>query len=133
METRTARCQCGGLSAVTAGEPAIVGVCHCQECQRRTGSAFGIGAYFPKQQVRLDGARTVFVRKGQSGLDLRFSFCPTCGTTLYWEVDAFPDLCGIAVGAFEGPKFETPTHSWWERSAHGWVGLPDTAQHFHTQ
>ena len=128
METRTARCQCGSLSATAIGEPQMVGVCHCQECQRRTGSAFGVAAYYPTQQVRLDGPRTIFTRKGTSGLDLRFSFCPTCGTALYWEVDA-AKVCGVAVGALEGPKFQQPTHSWWERSKHGWVRLPENIHH----
>jgi hypothetical protein len=80
------------------------------------------------QQVSLSGPRTVFTRKGESGLDLRFSFCPTCGTTLYWEVDA-AKVCGVAIGALEGPKFEEPTHSWWERSKHGWVQVPENIQH----
>jgi hypothetical protein len=110
------RCQCGSLSATAMGEPQIVGVCHCEECQRRTGSVFGIGAYFPKQHVELEGPRTVYTRKGESGLDLRCSFCPPCGTTLSSELDAFPHLCGIAVGAFNGAKFQPPTHPWWERS-----------------
>jgi hypothetical protein len=125
---RTTRCQCGGLSATATGEPQMVGVCHCQDCQRRTGSAFGFAAYYPKQQVRVDGPRTIFTRKGTSGSDLRFSFCPTCGTTIYWEVDS-ANVCGVAIGALEGPKFQEPTHSWWERSMHGWVRMPENIQH----
>jgi hypothetical protein len=50
------------------------------------------------------------------------------GTTLYWEVDA-AKVCGVAIGALEGPKFEEPTHSWWERSKHGWVRMPENIQH----
>jgi hypothetical protein len=32
------------------------------ECQRRTGSAFGVGTYFPKDQVRTEGPSKVYVR-----------------------------------------------------------------------
>ena len=133
MEAKMARCQCGSLSATATGDPQIIGVCHCEKCQRRTGSAFGLGAYYRKEQVRLEGPRTVFTRKGESGGDLRFSFCPTCGTTLYWELDVLPELCCLAVGTLDGPKLKEPSHSWWERSAHSWVRLPDATQHFRTQ
>jgi hypothetical protein len=42
-----AHCCCGSLRADVTGEPAFVGACHCTECQRRTGSPFGVNTYFP--------------------------------------------------------------------------------------
>jgi hypothetical protein len=130
---KTARCQCGKLSAVASGDAQMIGVCHCEDCQRRTGSVFGAGAYFRKEQVRLEGARTVFAQKGSFVREKRFSFCPMCGTTVYWELDAFPDLCSVAVGAFADPTFGGPSVSWWERSAHDWVRLPEGTKHHETQ
>jgi len=53
--TRIAHCCCGSLRAKATGEPAFVGACHCTECQRRTGSPFGVGTLFPKEQVRIEG------------------------------------------------------------------------------
>ncbi|WP_449090106.1 MULTISPECIES: GFA family protein [unclassified Rhizobium] len=38
---RRARCASGQLSITTEGEPVKISACHCRECQRRTGSAFG--------------------------------------------------------------------------------------------
>jgi hypothetical protein len=35
---RTAQCHCGALKVITSGEPVQVYLCHCQSCQRRTGS-----------------------------------------------------------------------------------------------
>lgn len=34
---RKAMCSCGALTIVARGEPGKISVCHCQECQRRTG------------------------------------------------------------------------------------------------
>ena len=87
---RTARCHCGSLRVITTGEPDRVYLCHCQACQRRTGTAFHFGASFPKEQVRLDGERKVYEREADSGYRIRFHFCPNCGTTLYWEGDRNP-------------------------------------------
>jgi hypothetical protein len=52
---KIAHCCCGALRAEATGEPAFLGARHCTECQRRTGSAFGVGTYFPKEQVRAEG------------------------------------------------------------------------------
>ena len=84
---RTGQCHCGALRVITTGEPDRVYLCHCQACQRRTGTAFHFGASFPKEQVRLDGERTVYERDADSGYRIRFHFCPNCGTTLYWKGD----------------------------------------------
>jgi len=74
--------------------------CHSGECQRRTGTPFGVGAYFERRQVRIEGPSTVYARDGQDGRKLRMHFCPTCGTNLFWKLDLRPDQIGVAVGGF---------------------------------
>ena len=44
MTTRTATCRCGQLRAECQGEPVRVSVCHCLDCQKRTGSVFAAQA-----------------------------------------------------------------------------------------
>jgi hypothetical protein len=117
---RVAQCCCGSLKAEAEGEPAAISMCHCIECQRRTGAPFGIGAYYEDAQVRVSGASTVFVREIE-GRKLRFHFCPNCGSTVYWQTDNHPGRYGIAVGAFADPHFPKPMRSVFERSRHDWV------------
>ena len=74
--TRIARCCCGSLRAEVTGEPWIVAICHCTECQRRTGSAFGASAHFPKEQVRIEGPSKVYVRASDSGEKSNFISAP---------------------------------------------------------
>jgi hypothetical protein len=52
---RVATCRCVNLRAECAGEPVRVSVCHCLECQRRTGSAFSVQARFPAGSVEVEG------------------------------------------------------------------------------
>jgi hypothetical protein len=130
---RNARCCCGSLRVETSGEPAAVVACHCGECQRRTGSPFGVGAYFPRANVRTEGPSKVYVRDGQEGRKLRMHFCPTCGTNLYWEADRRPDDIGVAVGAFVDPNFPAPTRSVWEESRNDWVAFRHQLDHFAQQ
>ena len=120
---RTAHCSCGALRVEVSGEPDAVVACHCGECQRRTGSVFGVGAYFKKERVRSEGPDKIYVRDGQEGRKLRNHFCPTCGTTVFWEADLRPELIGVAVGAFRESDFPRPTRSVWEESKHEWVAF----------
>jgi hypothetical protein len=82
------------------------------------------GAYYARTQVLLEGTSTIYAREADSGYQVRFHFCPTCGTLLYWESDKYPAECGIAVGCFADPTFPAPTISVWEESQHPWLGLP---------
>ena len=51
-----ASCQCGKLTAEVAdGAEAMSILCHCLDCQRRTGSPFGTIAYFPGEAVTVSG------------------------------------------------------------------------------
>lgn len=124
--TQTARCACGALTVETTGAPAAVIACHCTECQRRTGSAFGIGAYYMAEQVKPAGAAKSFARDGAEGRRLVNYFCPGCGTTLYWTADLRPGMVGVAAGGFNDPAFPKPDFSLWEKRRLDWVTMsPD--------
>jgi hypothetical protein len=122
-----ARC-CGQLRAACHGEPVRISVCHCLDCQQRTGSAFGFQAHYPRAQVTVAGDATKFTRSADSGNSVTFSFCPRCGSTVYWEPEAFPDRVTVAVGAFADPRFPVPRHSVYESRRHGWLAIETGAE-----
>lgn len=64
---RTAKCLCGQFSVIVTGEPTMVNVCHCHDCQRRSGVPWTSNAYFPKENVRLDGPNKVYTRVSNAG------------------------------------------------------------------
>jgi hypothetical protein len=59
MATRKAACSCGQLRLIADGDPIRVSICHCHECQRRTGSVFGVQARFDAEQLRTEGRSLV--------------------------------------------------------------------------
>ena len=125
MTTRQASCSCGQLRLTTAGEPVRISICHCLDCQRRTGSVFGTQARFRREQVTaIEGRATPFVRLGDSGNPITFHFCPLCGSTVYWELSGAPELIAVAVGAFADPGFPAPRHSVYEARRHPWAVMP---------
>lgn len=127
--TRTARCSCGRLSAECDGEPLRVSVCHCLACQRRTGSVFGAQARFARAQVRLQGSGREYLRIGDEGGRVTFTFCPDCGATVWYVMDGHEDMIALPVGAFADPGFPAPSFSVYEERMHRWVVMPDGIEH----
>jgi len=127
---RTATCHCGQLRVIASGEPERVYVCHCKACQRRTGAVIHNGSSWRKSQVRIEGEHKIYGRPADSGFEIRFHFCPNCGSSVFWEGDRNPATYGIAVGCFADPDFPAPTSSGWEESMHRWLGLPAGAARF---
>ena len=125
-EERTAHCACGQLRVTTTGEPDIVVACSCLECQRRTGSPLGVGAYFRREQVSgIDGAYKSFTRQTESGRTVTTNFCVDCGTSVFWELELRPEHYGIAVGCFGDPNFPPPARAVWAENGHAWLHYQD--------
>lgn len=97
----TARCCCGACSIEVEGAPLMNAICHCGNCKRRTGSAFGWSTYFADEQV-VGRSGDVCCYEIGDGRQQRF-FCAACGTTLYWKIAAQPGRTGIAGGCFVDP------------------------------
>ena len=125
MTERTATCSCGQLRIRVSGDPVRVSICHCLACQRRTGSVFGAQARFPRAGADISGRSSVYSRRGDSGGSIAFHFCPDCGATVHYELDACPDVVAVPVGAFADPHFPQPRFSVYEERRHDWVELPD--------
>ena len=125
MIARIASCACGQLQVTCQGEPQKVSLCHCLDCQRRTGSTFGIAAFFQRAQISIQGRSNTYERSSDSGFAVAFHFCPQCGSTVFWEPRRKPDAIAVAVGAFGDPGFPAPTQSAWTERRHPWVVTPD--------
>jgi hypothetical protein len=128
MLIRKAICCCGACAIQVKGDPVINAVCHCRNCQHRTGSAFGWSAYFPKDRLvaTLGAFRTYSVPADVPGRESRQErvFCGTCGTTLFWRSRDRQDLIGIAGGCFTDAPLPEPTISVENATRCAWVTLP---------
>src|SRR5208282_1655904 len=100
MPTRLATCGGGQLTASCSGDPTSVSLCHCLQCQRRTGSTYGIAAFFARENVTVAGDSEAYARGSDSGYPVTFYFCPRCGSTVYWKPARKLELLAVAVGAF---------------------------------
>ncbi|HUA68495.1 MAG TPA: GFA family protein [Candidatus Saccharimonadales bacterium] len=125
-ETRTGGCFCGAVKYVVSGAPINVRACHCQDCQRLTGSAFFVRALFPKAAVTITGQLAEFA----SSDDLTRKFCPRCGSQLFAERKSRPDTIAIALGSFDRLNGIYPTAHIWISDKQEWLSIPaDVQQH----
>jgi hypothetical protein len=125
--SRTATCSCGQLSVTVEGDPVRISVCHCLACKRRTGSAFGYQARFPREGFRVEGDFKEYIRySDDEGEERRLSFCPECGSTVFYTLGSQPDVVAIPVGGFADPSFPAPWVSVYESRRHAWVRMPDS-------
>src|SRR5689334_410101 len=128
MPARTASCSCGQLSVTVTEEPVRISICHCLACQRRTGSVFGAQARFRATAVEVRGQSRTYVRVGDEGTRATFHFCPECGSTVHWRLEALDDIVYVPVGAFADPTFPSPSVSVYEIRKHAWISLPATIE-----
>jgi hypothetical protein len=131
-EVHEGGCSCGAVRYRVRNKPVRTGVCHCTFCQRRTGSAFGIGAYFREQDVEiLSGElKTYEHRSDESGRKLWMQFCANCGSTVTWTLELLPGTRAIAGGSFDDPNWLKIERHGWTRSAQRWVALPHDVEVF---
>jgi hypothetical protein len=126
MASRTAACSCGQLRVEVEGDPVRVSICHCLECQRRTGSVFGVQARFDAAGARIEGRHSDYARTSDES-DRRvhvFHFCPDCGGTVFYTSPDEPDMVAVPVGVFADPSFPMPQTSYYDSRRHPWVDLP---------
>ena len=73
------------------------------------------------------------MRGSDSERKIERHFCPGCGSTVFWYSERFPDLIGIAFGAFADPSTPWPAVSGWETTRHPWVTFDHELLHFERQ
>lgn len=126
MIIHEATCSCGQLCLSCEGDPLRISMCHCLECQRRTGSTFGVQAWFSRDRVSVPlGTAKHYVRRADSGRLVTFNFCPACGGTVFWYAEQRAELIAVAVGAFADATFQKPGFSVWEKRRHPWIAAID--------
>lgn len=100
-----------------------VSVCHCLDCQRRSGSAFAVQARWPDARVVFAGVWREWSGSGDGGAVATFRFCGACGATIAFNNHNAPGTTAIPVGAFADPGLPPPTVSVYEDREHPWVAI----------
>ena len=88
----TGGCQCGSVRYVLTTEPVRLVACHCKECQRQSGSAFGMSMPVTKDSLTVTGLTKQFTHIADSGNEVTGVFCPDCGVRIYHVLKSAQDV-----------------------------------------
>jgi hypothetical protein len=123
-------CLCGKVRYSADAEPAFVGVCHCKNCQKGTGTAFAIVVALPTPALNVQGALQTFTGRGDSGKATYRRFCPECGSALIDEAEVMPNVTMIMAGTLDDASWVKPGMEIFCDSAQPWVELGGERQRF---
>lgn len=98
---RAGGCLCGGVRYEVEGPLALVQICHCEQCRKAQGSAFGANMPVATSAVRwLQGED--LMREHRASPAKRRVFCGTCGSPLFSQRDDTPETLRLRVGSLDG-------------------------------
>ena len=119
----TGGCQCGAVRYDILGEPLGFARCHCTDCQRQSGSAFGLSLYVTPTDVNWVGDISQWHDVAASGRKVIRDFCPTCGTRLMNRQAEDADYVSIKAGTLDPGHDLMPRAELWTGSAQPWVQM----------
>jgi hypothetical protein len=130
----TGACHCGAIAFEAEVEPGTVGVCHCADCQKLTGTAFRANINARDFKL-LRGAPKSYVKTADSGNQRVHAFCPDCGTPLYaTALSAAPTSWSLRVGGLDQRhELGAPKYQFWTKRRHDWVGALDSVKAYEEQ
>ena len=121
--TKEGGCQCGEVRYRIEGDVLDLAVCHCTECQRQSGSAFGMSMLVARQSFHLlSGEPKTFTVTCDSGRRKICAFCANCGTRIYHQV--VEGLVSIKAGTLDDTSSLEPTAHYWTKRKQRWVEIP---------
>jgi hypothetical protein len=130
----TGGCLCGANRYRLAAEPLTFYACHCTDCQRQTGSSFGLSMIVPRPALELlQGEPSEYRVDLPDGRRWHGRFCGACSTRLWSEPIKFPQVATLRPGTLDDTSWLRPVGHIWTRSAQPWVRIPEDTLHYEGQ
>lgn len=129
----TGGCACGAIRYEATSEPVAEIHCQCRECQKRSGTGHSSYlAFTPRGSVRIEGEATTWRVAGDSGNVKIHAFCPTCGSPVYLDFEASPDVVAVHPGSLDDPGRFQPKAVTYAVRGHAWDMMDPSLTVFET-
>ncbi len=127
-------CVCGAVRYRLTAEPLTLYACHCTDCQKRSGSAFGLSMWVLREALELtqgEPARHDLALDGGRRSNARV--CPRCATRLWSEPARRPEHAVLRPGTLDDTSWLKPVAHIWTRSAQPWFRFAPGVTTYDTQ
>lgn len=120
-------CLCGAIRYRVNDDPLTLYACHCTDCQRQSGSAFGLTMIVARTAFELlRGEPLELDLTTPDGRRRRPRLCGACGTRVYNE-SSVEQVLAVRGGSADDIASLRPIGHIWTRSAQPWVVIPEGA------
>lgn len=122
----TGRCLCEAIHFRVTEEPLTIYACHCTDCQKRSGSAFGLSMWVNRTAIEVTkGEVTLHKSTSADGKQRLAKICGQCGVRMWSEPPKYPDYAIIRPGILDDRSWVRPIAHIWTRSAQPWFVFPE--------
>jgi hypothetical protein len=126
-ECQSGGCQCGQIRYLAAAAPLALYICHCAECRKQSGSAFGLSFTIRRDTFQVQGRAAIWTRQTASGHTLECAYCGRCGSRLWHQSSGYPDTLNVKAGSLDEPVDLTDAIHIWTASKLPGIVIPDGA------
>jgi hypothetical protein len=118
----TGHCLCGFVSYEYSGKLGPAGYCHCEDCRRCTGSAFGVSVRVEVSNLRLlTGRLKSYSKVSDGGSEITRHFCPECGSPVFTSSPRHPEFIFLKAGLLDDAAAIEPVQQMWVQSRVAWA------------
>jgi hypothetical protein len=117
----TGGCLCGAVRYRVTAEPLMTRVCWCRDCQYLGAGSGTVNVVFSKSAMTVTGALGSYRSVADSGNVMHRRFCTSCGTPVFSESEARPNLTIARAGTLDEPNRVAPAATIWTSSAPRWA------------
>jgi hypothetical protein len=117
-------CLCGGVRFEVFEPLVSAGYCHCTRCQRRTGTAASASARIAPGSLRIVAGEDL-IKAYEPPDGYAKLFCSACGSALWSQNPADPEVISVRLGAFDDDPGIRPSHRSFVAYAAPWEPIPD--------
>ncbi len=119
-------CQCGALRYQIVSPPLMIYACHCANCQRIAGSAFGLATTIAEDSLQFTSGTPQVVKWQSDAGNQRYGcFCGDCGCRIAHGQTPSNGILSLRAGTFDDTSWVKPAGHIWIRSAQPWFKFGD--------
>jgi len=125
-------CLCGNVGYEIDGTVDAMMHCHCTQCRKANGGAFGTYVKVAYGRFRFVLGRND-VASYASSAGVRRTFCKACGSSLQFIRQSRPEGFWLAAGTLDDDPGVRPTHHLFVGSKAPWCEIADRLPQFHAR